>query len=345
MIPVDPAKWEVTILPLPKRFSRGNAYGFCGGHPVGRAEIPRGNKVIGCWWPAGKPEPLVLEGRGELKAGGASGDVIPGSWNDGKTGAMRAVVWRLRDGKLDGAELHDPAYDKTWATGAGGGAVIGVGSSVAKPGQRTPDVGLVWRAGAAPTAVRGAGDVHLFATDGTRFAGSTQGRATLWPSLEAAPIDLTPEGLAMSEIQALDGDLQIGTVWKGWCPRAAIWRGSAASFTDLTPTGFEAGSAYDGAHGYQVGFVRVTDNAPGGTPGSDNRAVLWQGTADNWFDLNALLPAKKYNASAAWAIDVRDGVVRVCGSANRYEAIRPGTPHESHVVPVAHPVLWKTRLR
>jgi hypothetical protein len=130
---------------------------------------------------------------------------------------MGAVAWSLRSGKLVGVELHDPAYEKTWAAAAGGDAVIGMGSPA---GKRT--VGLLWRNGVL-TPLAATGDVSLFATDGTRVAvaGSVQGRAMLWRSPEATPIDLTPDSLAMSEVQALDGELQIGVVWKGWCPRAA----------------------------------------------------------------------------------------------------------------------------
>lgn len=294
MTGIDPGSWKVTVLPLPKRFSRGVAYGFCGGDPVGQAEALRG-KVLGCWWPKGTPELLTLDGQPVLKSGRAAGDVIPGHWSDGKTGAMGAVVWRLRDGRLVGADLHDPSYQKTWAVGVGNGSVVGVASPVRTPGQFTPDVGLLWREGASPIVVGAASEVSLFATDGTRLVGSIRGRANLWPTPSAAPIDLTPADLSMSEAQALDGELQIGIVWKGFCPRGAIWRGTAASFIDLTPDGFEAGSAHSGMNGYQVGFVRVRENTGNGTPGYDNRAILWQGAADRWFDLNALLPAKTYN--------------------------------------------------
>lgn len=334
--------WQVTILPLPKGFSRGVALGFCGGHAVGRAEIPRGNRVIGCWWPDGKADSLTLKGREVVRVGHARGDVIPGHWSD-KKGSMHAVAWTLRAGRLVGAELDDAAYERTWAVSAGGGAVVGVGSPAATSGQRRPNVGLLWRDGAV-TPIAADREVSMFATDGTRLAGSVMGRATLWAAAAATPVDLTPTGLAMSEVQALDGDLQIGIAWKGFCPRAAIWRGSAASFADITPQQFEAASAYDGAGGYQVGFVRTKDNTAGGTPGSDNRAVIWHGSSDEWFDLNALLPAKKYNASIAWAIEFRDDAVHVCGAASRYEVSNPGTAYESHPVPVQHPVVWTAKM-
>ncbi len=339
---IDPHSWQAAILPLPKRFSRGTALGFCGGHPAGRAETARARSP-GCWWPDGAPELLTLEGYQDVATGPAGGDVIPGQWIK-RTGAMGAVVWRLHDGRLTGTDLHDPCWANTWATGAGGGVAVAAGSPHPKPGQRGLQVGLVFREGAAPVVVSGAGDVSLFATDGTRLAGSLQGRATLWPSAIAAPIDLAPAGMPMSEVQALDDELQIGIACKRMCARAVLWQGTAASFRDITPDGFESGRAFGGARGYQVGFVRARDTTPNGSSGVDNRAVLWQGTADRWMDLNALLPAKKYNASVAWAIEIRGDTVRVCGEASRYELSHPGTPQESQFVPVAHPVVWTARL-
>src|SRR5262245_27541985 len=103
---IDPTSWKVTILPLPKRFSRGAAHGFCGGHPVGRAETARG-KSSACWWPAGQAELLTLEGRADVAAGRASGDVIPGQWINGKTGAVGAVAWGLHGARLEGTDLHE----------------------------------------------------------------------------------------------------------------------------------------------------------------------------------------------------------------------------------------------
>src|SRR5262249_8119714 len=234
--------------------------------------------------------------------------------------------------------------ESTWALAAGGGAVVGVGSPPRQPGVRACKVGLLWRDGANPAVIAAGGDVTLFATDGTRLAGSIDGRATLWPSATATSIDLAPQGMPMSEVQALDGELQIGIAFKGMCARAALWRGTAASFCDLTPQGFESARALDGMNGFQVGFVRVKDTTGNGGTGEDNRAVLWQNAANRWFDLNALLPEKKYNASVAWAIEIRDDIVRICGEASRYELKNPGTPYETHMVPVAHPVLWSSRL-
>ncbi|MCC7133313.1 MAG: hypothetical protein IT352_11720 [Gemmatimonadales bacterium] len=255
---IDSTSWRATILPLPKRHSRGAALGFCGGHVVGRVEAARGPSR-GCWWPGGKPELLGLEGHKELGAGRAAGDLIPGNWRK-DSGDMGAVVWRLNGTLLEGRELHDPAFAKTWATGAGGGAVIGIGARPSQPGKRTPNVGLVWRDGTDAAVIEAEGEVRLFATDGVRVAGSINGRAALWPAIGADPIDLSPAKMSMSEVEALDGDSQVGTAFKGFCARAGIWRGAAGTFSDLTPKGFQTSRAHGGAGGFQVGYVRVKEN-------------------------------------------------------------------------------------
>ena len=341
---IDPDSWQVTILPLPRRFSRGAAHGFCNGHAVGRAETARA-KSLACWWPDGKPELLKFEGHEYLGCGSAAGDLIPGNWMD-ESSVMQAVGWRFRSGQLVSSLLHDKAYDSTWGTAAGGDAVIGIGTPRQTPGQRQLKVGLVWTKGAKPSVLSVAnGSVAVYATDGTGVGGSVDGRAHFWPSVEAAPIDLSPRGMAMSEIQAIDGDLQIGMAFKGMRARAGVWRGTASSFEDLTPKGFQTGRALAGAQGFQVGYIRVKDTTPNGSGGSDNRAVIWQGTASRWMDLNALLPSTKYNASMAWSIDIRGDVLQVCGEASRFEASKPGTKFEDHAVPVAHPVIWAAQLQ
>ena len=339
---IDPDSWQVTILSLPKRFSRGKAYGFCNGYAVGQAETARA-KSLACWWPEGKPELLTLEGQEYLTTGRARGDVIPGHWRD-KDSNMRAVAWKVRDSVVSATILHEKTYNRSWCTASGGGAIVGMGTPPAEPGRRARDVGLFWRDGASPEVLSAEEDVALYATDGTRAAGSVNGRAALWPSFASAPIDLAPEKMPLSDVEAFDGDIQVGLAWKGLCARAGIWHGTAASFVDLTPKGFQTSRAYGAAGGYQVGFVRQKDTTRNGSTGCDNAAVLWQAAADRWFDLNALLPAKKYNASVAWSIEIHADVVQVCGEASRYEPYHAGTPHESHAVPVAHPVIWQARL-
>src|SRR5262249_31135328 len=124
---IVPDSWKVTLLPLPKRFTRGVANGFCGGHVSGSVEAARGTRG-GCWWPDDAPELLTLEGFNDVSAGVAAGNVIPGHWNKANTGAMGAVAWRANHGRLTATNLHQREYEKTWATAAGGEVVVGVGT-------------------------------------------------------------------------------------------------------------------------------------------------------------------------------------------------------------------------
>lgn len=340
---IDPTSWRVEILPTPKGLPRGAALGFCGGHPVGRAESPR-KGASGCWWPKNNPELLKFGKKTSPAAGSASGRTIPGRFREGDSGTLRALVWTLDDAKLTGRELECGSYKSCWATACAGEVVIGIGIPHSEPGKRSPNRGLVWRNGSLVAEISATSDVSLTATDGVRLAGSIMGRATLWPSASGDALDLSPKGMTMSEVHDLDGELQIGSVFKGMRAQPAVWRGSAASFSSLIPKGFQTGVAYSGAGGFQVGYVREKEMTANGTPGSCNRAVLWQSDANRWIDLNALLPEKKYNASIAWSIELSGDDVRVCGQADYVEIQNSGTKNESHAVPVSHPVLWTAKL-
>ena len=339
---IDPDSWQVARLTLPKGYARGRVYGFCGGYPVGSVETIRAGS-FGCWWPDGKPELVKLEGKKYVACGTASGVLIPGLWREASS-EKRAVLWSVQKGKLVVRILHTKAFDQTWASAAGGGAVIGTAYPLSEPGRRARNIGVVWRDGEEPVTVSADGDVALTATDGSRLAGSVYGRAMLWPSPNDAPIDLSPKDMTTSEVQALDGDSQVGIAFKGNRARACLWRGTADSFVDLTPKKFQTARAYAAAGGYQVGFVREKDTTRGGSGGSDNRAIIWQGAPDRWFDLHALIDASTYNASSASAIEIEGDVLRVGGEVSRYELSHPGTQYEGHAVPVAHPVMWTARL-
>lgn len=339
---IDPSSWQVTLLPHPKRFSRSKALGFCGNEPVGVAETARA-KVAGCWWPGGTPEFLELDGFKDLNVLFARGDIIPGSWSKNSGGKVGAAAWKLTEGVLEGRNLHDERFERTWAEGAGGGLVVGVGVHKGKLGMRPKDSGLIWNDAGELREVSGAEDVCLRATDGTCFAGNIGARAAFWPEFGAPPVDLAPADMPASEVYAMDGALQIGYAFKKLAARAVVWRGSAASALDLTPAGFAESRAFDGAHGYQVGLVRKGSNTRNGSSACDDCAVIWQGAADRWFDLNALLP-EPFNASNAWAIRVTADRILVCGEALRVETSDPGTSRESHFVPLAQAVLWTVQL-
>lgn len=340
---IEASSWQVTLLPHPKRFSRSRALGFCGGHAVGMAETARG-KSHACWWPGGQADLLALEGFKELRLLGGRGDRIAGAWSKGNGASSGAAMWRVHDGTPVGANLHDARFETTWAECAESGLVLGVGVHKGRLGARPPDCGLVWREDGTCQEVSASGDVCLKGTDGTRLVGSVDGRAAMWPAPGGGPLDLGPAGFGGSEALALDGETQVGITFKGSAARAALWRGTAASFVDLTPAGFEVGRALDAAGGSQVGFVRRKDVTRNGSSNLADQAVLWQGTSDRWFDLNALLPpAGGLNASVAWAIEWLDDRVQICGEASRYEVSDPDTDRESHVQPEVQAVIWTAR--
>ncbi|MBK9134377.1 MAG: hypothetical protein IPM15_08565 [Betaproteobacteria bacterium] len=226
------------LLGHPKRISRSKALGFCGAVPVGmeRRHAPR-------WWPGGEPTLLALEGASDVRVLLARGNVIPGSWSKGGGGKMGAAAWQCVDGALQGRNLHVSTFERTWAEGAGGGWVVGVGVHKGKLGARPRDAGLVWDTAGGVRTVSAAEDVCLRATDGTRLAGVIGARAALWPSVDAPPVDLAPAGMPSSEVCALDGERQIGLAFKQLSARAVLRQGTAASAQDLTPVGCEAGTA------------------------------------------------------------------------------------------------------
>jgi hypothetical protein len=332
--------WEARILPLPKKFMRATAMGFCGGHAVGMVESSSG-KSQACWWPDGQPELLSLGAYKELQVLSARGDSIAGSWVKGSSGASGAAVWRLRDGALAGADLHDKKFEKTWAECAEHGLVLGVGVHKGRSNARPPDSGLVWREDGSPQLVTASGDVCVKATDGTRLAGSADGRAALWPAVDGALVDLGPAGFTSSEIFAIDGEFQVGVAFKGIKARAGLWRSTAASFVDLTPADYEVGRAFHSSGGWQVGFVRRLDMTRNFSSNLLDEAALWRGSSDDWFNLNSVLPASSgLNASVARAIERAGGQVRICGAASRCEVSDAGTDRESHFVPEARAVIW-----
>lgn len=340
---IDPSTWEVHLLPHPARFTRSKALGFCQGRPVGMAERARGSAAA-CWWPDGAAELLVLDGRKELQVLGARGARIAGSWAKGTTGAQGAVSWSPGpEGVLVGRDLHDARFERSWAEQAESDLVLGVGVPRGRMSERGPDVGLVWHADGSVDEVHGVRDVCLRGTNGRGLVGHVGGRAAWWPSLDASPVDLHPAELAASEATAVCDDMQVGIVFRGMTARAATWQGTAASFRDITPKGFEVGRAMHAAGGLIAGLVRRKDVTRNGSSNLADQAVVWT-DEDGWTDLNALLPSQSgLNASVAWCLDVQPDRVLVCGEASRYEVDGAGTKSESHFLPAAQAVLWTVR--
>lgn len=344
----DPSRWSVEILPLPPRQSRARATAICGGFAVGSA-AGRGGRDAPRWWPEGRPEPLECGDRKNLAVRGGSGRVVAGFF-ERPSGGGGAVGWRLEDGRLVGRDLH-PAegWEKTLALGAGGDAYAGFGRRKAPRGARVPDQALAWRGDgtmvALPAAEEG-GEAMAHATDGLEVvgnAGRTGGqRAALWP-LDGSRLELLGDTASLSEAYGVRDGEQVGVRWSRRGSAPALWRGTAASFVDLTPRGFAGGAAWGCAAGVQVGLVQEQAVTRGGAASLFTRAALWCGDAASFVDLQALLPGE-WNASSAQAIDLVDGVLCVAGCVEQVAIENEMTPRESHWLAAQQGVLWKTPL-
>ncbi|MCH8275732.1 MAG: hypothetical protein IH851_13190 [Armatimonadetes bacterium] len=75
---------------------------------------------------------------------------------------------------------------------------------------------------------------------------------------------------------------QVGTstVFRSGPGHALLWSGSAESFVDLHPEGFDASHALGVSGGRQVGFREVWQ------PELRNYATMWSGSASGWVDLH-----------------------------------------------------------
>ncbi|MDX2117112.1 MAG: hypothetical protein SFY96_02905 [Planctomycetota bacterium] len=340
--PILPSSWTVILLPPPKRFCSSKAIGFCAGWVLGTARTSAG-KSAACWWPAGEPTLLSLPPHKELSVVAADGKCAAGSWSKSKSGRRGAVAWRAQGGSLIGRDLHDPRFETSWATGVGGDLIVGVGTHKGKLGKAPPASGLVWRSSGKLIQINADRDVCLSATDGTRIAGTIDGRATLWPSFESSPIDLAPDRTPASEVRAIDADTQIGYGFDRHGARALVWRGSPDSVVDLTPKGFQEARAFAGTCGFQVGFIRPRATTKDGIAASEDRAVIWNSSAEHWVDLNALLPAP-FNASIAWAIRIDGDVIEVCGEALQVRLKHTGTSDTPPELKEPLAILWRGRL-
>jgi hypothetical protein len=343
---LDPARWTVTVLPLPKRMSRASSFGLCGGFAVGRAEGATSHAKPH-WWPHGQPELLAAGEHKRLSVHRAHDREIPGAWSRANGSAGGALGWRLSAaGALGAIDLHDPArYAWTIALAAGGGCFAGYGQPKLKKGQRAVERALFWRADGTLVELAVDSDTEAMAegTDGTwvvgrhGFTGSQ--RAALWNADTGAFVSLGPTSEAYG---VRDGE-QAGCRFAGMKSGAALWKGSAASCVDLTPKDQQAACARDCAQGLQVGYCHARIDTRGGTASMAVRAALWAGTAASHVDLQAFVPAP-WNASSAWAIEVSGGRVRIAGEATQFGVEGELTRNETHTMVAQAAIVWEAEL-
>jgi hypothetical protein len=152
------------------------------------------------------------------------------------------------------------------------------------------------------------------ATDGVKFVGLGRDRIVLktdamyWPTATSAPVNLDPGNVLSSSANAIDGNLQGGSVQdvQGWPTgsHAVIWSGTKQSMVDLHPAIPFRDSVVRGMrNGLQVGYA---------IPKTINRqqALAWHSNAATWINLHSRLPAAFQTwSSAAWDIDNQGNII------------------------------------
>jgi hypothetical protein len=145
--------------------------------------------------------------------------------------------------------------------------------------------------------IRGAsaGELVGSAPSGPVVFGNRTARAGVWNVSTGSFVDVNPdqaqadpEGFVISDLGGVGGGQQVGAVsavivldqqpflWTVFT-HAGLWSGTAASWIDLHPQGFDTSYAYGVDAGRQVGQVINS---------SSSHAALWNGSAVSWVDLH-----------------------------------------------------------
>lgn len=159
------------------------------------------------------------------------------------------------------------------------------------------------------------------ATDGTRvggyaYFGDFNAKPLLWAGTTAdAYTNLLPSGMTTGAIYGMSGSQQVGYAGNAnslLSYRAAIWTGTAESFVNLNPSGANYSMLYGTDGTRQVGTAYLAGVAM-------KRALVWNGAANDYTDLGALLPtgtaAQFTGESEARAIWTNGSDLYVAGTA------------------------------
>jgi hypothetical protein len=121
-------------------------------------------------------------------------------------------------------------------------------------------------------------------------------KAVGWHGTAGSAYSLHPPTERFSAIFDADETGQAGTSY-GWSSyeRAALWSGSASSWTDLTPDGYPC-NALGVGDGQQVGWAKI---------GGWQRAALWTSSPTSWVDLHP--DAAGFGVPMSQSNDASDG--------------------------------------
>lgn len=233
------------------------------GHVLSRATCTDGTKQWGLSYPLNNTTPHAAQWSGTA---GSFIDFHP-------VGFSKSAINASRDGQQVGTAF----------SGAGAGvAVLWTGTplsfTILHP------AGTFASAGHATSGTQQGGELTIMA--------GARPHPVLWSGMSVPVIDLLPAGASEGIVygmanpphpSALNPSQQVGYVTIGPADHAALWKGTAASFVDLHPTGATSSQAFATNGTEQVGFIVDTQGLL--------RATLWFGQADNRLDLSAIRPA------------------------------------------------------
>ena len=334
---VDRATITATLLPLPKGRKRGRGVGFWGSEPVASIESA-GNSAPPFRWIEGAPQLVAYQGVKKVQPSGTSATQLVGCWYTPKHDE-RALVWtRTSDDVID-AELHPEGWQKSATRACGDGQQVGYGYVKFV---KDPSKALLWSGsresmvvltGPDPTFDASANGVAEGIQVGS-WGGSLSQRACLWRGSAESCAELHPStDFKGSDALGIGDDQQVGHVWgEDQRQMAALWSGSPGSYVNLAPEGYVRSTAWRCARGFQVGWAAQKDR------GMSAHAILWNGAADDYVNLQLALPGP-WNVSQAMDLDVDGDTLRVIGTAeqavqsNGYEMCA-GT----------RPVMWEMKL-
>jgi hypothetical protein len=320
------AGWEVTILQPPTEdYHESFALGVSGGQQAGYAITTDGYDHAGVWsgtagsWlnlhPTGAMHSVAYAAGGGQEVGVAFMALAGGYWLE------HASLW---SGTAQSwVDLHPAQCEISRAYATDGTRQVGAAGS--PPGMTHASL---W-SGTAESWVdlhpydSGWGYSCAYGICGNQVVGDITGsgeRAILW---KVEPdgwswLDLHPPKASISVAYDVSDGQQVGSVdfaivkgrrLQGYVRHASLWSGTAESWVDLHPKGYNQSEARGISHGYQAGSAQVDSFF------DIWHAGMWSGTPGSWVDLHAFLPTE-YIDSEAQDIEVTDTDVWVVGYAS-----------------------------
>jgi hypothetical protein len=240
-----------------------------------------------------------------------------------------AVIWHGSADNFD--DLHPGGeWAHTDIRGASANCQIGTGYGLGPSDGQV----LLWHGSAASMvdltpdgAVRasGWGTTDISQVGSVDFGNGPH--ATLWHGTKESAVDLNPSWCEFSNPTGVYGDQQVGVINffdqdENYFIHAALWSGTAESIIDLNPNGIQQSVALGISANFQVGY-------------GDGHAMVWFGSAENYFDLHSTLAGlpSTFDSSFATGVDENGDIIGYGTDETGYHAIR-----WTHVVP--EPGTW-----